>query len=105
MNKHTHRFQRINIGQKGKIYLVMKCIKPGCSHYVPMSSKSNCILLKGQIGECNKCLNDFILNKRSLRMAKPICDDCVAHRVGTVERVKDVDSFFKELESSLGEHE
>lgn len=99
--KHTHRYERINLGHNGKEYWVLKCNLPECSHYIAMRTKLSCPLLKGSVAVCNKCDEDFILNKRALRMAKPVCDDCVVKKSTTVEKIKSADDFFKDLESSV----
>lgn len=95
--KHTHKYKRINIGQNGKMFWVMKCIKPGCTHYTPMKTKNSAPLLRGTIAECNKCCLDFILTRYSLTRANPCCDDCRDRRVN----LNPVDKFFEELESSI----
>jgi len=92
---HIHRYRRVNIG-KDKTYYVMQCRKPNCTHYTPMQSKGSCPTLIDKQAECNRCGNPFVLDRRALRLAEPICFGCVNRK-----NLKDADEFFKELEESI----
>ena len=77
-----HLYRRVNISSdKNHKVFVMKCIKPECSHYIRMNTKLSCPLLWNQVGECNRCAEPFILNRRALRMGKPICNECIKRKV------------------------
>ena|SRR5215510_1932758 len=91
---HTHCYTRINIG-RDKEYWVMKCNLPGCNSYTPGKSKLSFPQLRGEISKCNKCGELFQLDRRSLRMAKPICAECVKSKVR--KELKSADEFFDSL--------
>jgi hypothetical protein len=76
MAQHVHKYRRTNIG-RDKEYWVMRCTLPGCTSYTPMRSKWSCPMLEGKLALCNTCNEGFILDRRALLLAKPICDDCV----------------------------
>jgi hypothetical protein len=84
---HLHRYKKINLGENGKDYFVYKCMKPACSHYIPIN------LAEGKLCECNKCGEPMILSKAILThssgkpMTKPHCGSCVKRR-----RDKDVEA-------------
>ncbi len=92
---HNHRYSRINLGRNGKEYWVMKCNLPGCNHYTPGKTKLSFPTLRGQVALCNKCNEKFELNKRALRFAKPVCDECVVKK--NVKELKAADEFFDDL--------
>jgi hypothetical protein len=78
---HLHRYRKVNLGRRPRVkYLVYKCIKPACSHYVPMH------LAEGQLCECNRCGQPMIIGKIQLTgssqepMARPHCVDCIKRR-------------------------
>ena len=98
MNTHIHKYRRVNIGQK-RDYWVMQCSDVGCNSYVPMKTKLSCPLLRDQACICNSCDQPFILNRRALRMAKPVCDECVKKKIS--DKQKSAEDFFKDLEKSL----
>lgn len=90
MNKvanHIHRYKKVDIGSNGKEFLVYKCMKPACSHYIPMK------LAENKMCECNKCGELMIITKATLRhssgkpMAKPHCGNCIKRK-----RDKDVEA-------------
>ena len=66
-----------------------------------MNSKYSVPLLLGNIAECNRCNEPFVLDKRALQMEKPCCKDCVRHKIETREKVKSAESFFEDLEKSI----
>lgn len=74
---HLHRYKRINLSKKGiDPYWVYKCVKPGCSHYIPTA------LSEGQICECNKCYEPMVITKVVLKgyknnpLVRPHCPEC-----------------------------
>lgn len=95
-NKHTHQYKRVDIGHD-KNYWVMKCMKPGCTHYTAGKSKLSFPLLRGQLAECSRCDEAFVLDRRALRMESPCCNKCVKKKTTTVEAIKSADEFFGEL--------
>jgi len=95
--KHPHLYRRVLLKTK----YIMKCQKLGCAHYVHMNSKFSVPILKGQIAECNRCHEPFVLDKRALQMERPCCPDCVKHKTETKEKVKSAEEFFNELEKSV----
>lgn len=74
---HLHKYKRINLAKDGKKYWVYKCVKPACTHYVPVE------LSEGQICECNKCDKVMVISKATLNtgyrrspLVRPHCPDC-----------------------------
>ena len=55
----------------------MQCVGARCQHYTPMDSKWSCSRLQGKLSLCNKCGDQFVLDRRALLLAKPICSECV----------------------------
>lgn len=75
---HLHRYRKVNLSRtKGKEYLVYQCIKPACSHYIPLQ------LAIGKLCECNRCGSPMLITKVQLNssgggpMARPHCTDCI----------------------------
>ena len=78
---HLHRYKKQNLSATaGKEYLVYKCVKPACSHYLPMN------LAEGKLCECNRCGEPMIITKATLThsgnkpMAKPHCQGCIKRK-------------------------
>jgi hypothetical protein len=78
---HIHRYKKVNLSrEKDKEYLVYKCVKPLCSHYVPIA------LVEGQMCECNKCSEPMLITKKVLThssnkpMARPHCPNCIVRK-------------------------
>lgn len=77
---HLHLYKKINLSRTEKEYLVYRCVKPACSHYVPIA------LSLGKLCECNRCHEPMIITKVQLwssggsPMAKPHCVDCIKRR-------------------------
>lgn len=61
-----HFYRRVKMG-KNKDYIVYKCIKPGCPHYVPRE------LAVGRPSLCWSCNKEFIMTSKNLQQAKPTC--------------------------------
>lgn len=102
MPSHFHKYRRRNIAARGKPeHWVMQCSLAGCSHYMHMASKLSAPLLMDKISICNKCNEPFAMNRRAIRMAEPTCDDCVAGRIITKDKVQSIDDFFKGLENRI----
>lgn len=77
---HVHKYKKFNLGQNGRDYLVYKCMKADCTHYVPI------LLAEGKIAECNRCETPFIISKLQLTgshgkaMTRPHCVDCIKRK-------------------------
>jgi hypothetical protein len=92
---HLHRYKKVNLSRdKDKKYLVYKCVKPLCSHYLPIH------LAEGKECECNICYNIMVITKETLThsggtpAARPRCDNCVRKRIK--EEVTAIAEFLKE---------
>lgn len=76
---HLHRYKKVNLSSSGE-YLVYKCVKPACTHYVPIQ------LAEGTLCECNRCGDPMIITKSVLvhsgnrPMAKPHCPNCIVRK-------------------------
>lgn len=78
---HLHRYKKVNLSRKhGEKYFVYRCMKPACSHYVPMH------LAEGKLCECNRCGEPMIIGKFQLTgssqepMTLPHCVDCTKRK-------------------------
>lgn len=72
---HIHRYRRINLSTKPReSYEVLRCTKPACTHYIRVD------MAEGQVAECNRCGNPFVLNRETVRLAKPHCTDCIKRK-------------------------
>ena len=73
---HLHRYQKVDIGRNGNEYLVYRCTKPLCTHYIRLD------MAKGTMCECNRCGKPMIITSWVLvsssggPQAKPHCDEC-----------------------------
>ena len=81
--KHIHLYKRIDLRPKWKQiknpelppYLVFACQKPTCQHWVEVARAL------GLLNECNVCHNPFILDKETVKKARPRCTDCIVRKV------------------------
>jgi len=89
---HLHRYKRVNLSTtKGKEYLVFKCQKPACAHYVGIH------LAEGKLCECNICGEPMILDKLAMTLAKPHCRNCTKKRNPNVEEsIAAINDFLKD---------
>ena len=78
---HLHRYKKVDLNRNGdNPYLVYKCTKPACSHYIPIN------LAEGKLCECNKCNEPMIITKKVLThssnkpMARPHCPNCIVRK-------------------------
>lgn len=76
-NEHTHQYQRVELGKKG--FIVYKCRKPGCTHYIQEG------LAVDRMTECCDCHEVFTItqdhiNKKRIRLR---CRNCIDARVLT----------------------
>lgn len=99
--QHIHRFQRVNLGKetydrktktyKKEKYIVFRCIKPGCPHYIRQR------LLLNRVAECNICGEPFIISKQAVLMAKPHCANCTKRKPSTIAKLKAAEEAMKLL--------
>ena len=89
---HLHKYKRVNLTRDPtkKEYLVLKCMKPVCSHYVPLN------LALGKLCECNRCGDAMVIDKVSITLALPHCTDCTKRKKVNEETVDLVAAFLKE---------
>jgi len=77
---HLHRYRKVNIGTNGKEFLVYRCTKPSCTHYVRLD------LAEGRLCECNRCGKAMVIGRETLTkssgkpMAVPHCSECIKRR-------------------------
>jgi len=88
---HLHRYKRVNLARNpGKEYLVFKCTKPLCSHYVPVT------LAEGKLTECNRCGDAMVMDKVAVRLAVPHCPACTKRKADVLETVDLIADFLKD---------
>ena len=96
---HIHRYKKVNLGRNGKDYLVYKCVKPVCSHYIPLH------LAEGKMCECNRCGEPMVITKLVMNgsqggpMARPHCIDCTKKKVET--DVTSINEFLEGTETKV----
>lgn len=91
---HVHRFKKINLARNpGKEYLVFRCTKPTCSHYIPVE------LAIGKLCECNRCEQIMVIDKVSITLTLPHCLACTKKKESNVETVTAIADFLKEHET------
>jgi len=77
---HLHRYKKMDLAREGKPYLVYKCTKPVCTHYVPI------MMSEGKLCECNRCGEAMLITKEILTgssgrpMSRPHCGTCVKRK-------------------------
>lgn len=77
---HIHLYKKLNLVSKynqlkGKPpYLVFICIKPDCNHRIPLDQAL------GKLCECNRCGNEMILDKITIGLVKPHCQNCIVKK-------------------------
>lgn len=91
MAKHTHRYERRDIGVKSP-YLVYACTLPDCNHYLHPS------LIPGKMSLCWHCGNPFQILKAEAK--RPKCVNCIRPKdVNLTAAEKSVEAFLGDLES------
>ena len=87
--KHIHLYRRMDLSNSPeKEYLVFKCIKPLCSHYIRVE------LAFGKLCECNRCHEPMILDKETVQLARPHCQECIKRK--PKPELDDIGAFLKE---------
>lgn len=76
-SKHTHKYQKVKLGD----YMLWSCALPDCMHFMPKHFEN---LIPGKASYCWKCEESMIMGAAQLRMNKPLCDDCLMGRAGTL---------------------
>lgn len=66
--KHLHKYSRKKIGKDGH-YVIMACVLPDCTHYLPIK------LAAGKNTECFGCGEGFVMTINDLKL-KPACENC-----------------------------
>lgn len=74
-----HRYMRVELksrqkGSRGEPYIVFRCMKSGCTHYVPRD------LVVGNESECWRCGDTFQMTTASTYLKKPHCSGCTKGR-------------------------
>ena len=95
---HLHRYKRANLSRNGGEYLIFRCTKPICSHYVAVE------LAEGKLSECNRCGEAFIMDKTSVRLALPHCLSCTKTKINSTD-VNLISEFLKDKDENKGEYE
>lgn len=93
---HIHKYKKINLATApGKSYWVYKCLKPMCTHYIPLH------LAENKACECNRCGDVMLVSKAVLThsggkpMLLPHCPACVKRKKS--EDVDAISEFLKEV--------
>jgi hypothetical protein len=76
MKKHTHKYERTELGSKG--YTVYKCMIPDCPHFIEPR------LVVGRLSICHGCDGELILTKTMInieQIKRPVCEECKAERI------------------------
>lgn len=76
-SKHTHKYQKVKLGD----YMLWSCALPDCMHFMPKHFEN---LIPGKASYCWKCEESMIMGAAQLQMNKPLCDDCLMGRAGTL---------------------
>jgi predicted nucleic acid-binding Zn ribbon protein len=72
-NSHIHRYKRVNLARYGE-FLVYKCTKPNCSHYMRTD------LIEGKSAECPRCGDEFTFDLEHLKIVEPHCNNCKVNK-------------------------
>lgn len=89
---HLHKYRKVNLGSD-KDYFVYKCMRPACSHYIPVKQA------EGKLCECNRCGEPMIITKVVLNgssgkpMARPHCADCIQRKESKTQDVAAIAEF------------
>jgi len=82
---HIHRYRRITLG---KNYKVFRCVKSGCSHYIPVT------LVENAVCECNRCGDLMTMTKVAMTLARPHCPQCTKSK--KAESISEIEKFLEE---------
>lgn len=70
--RHTHKYFKAREFPKSPSFL-WACALPDCNHHMPKHMES---MLPGKYTMCWKCGETTIMDERTMKMDKPLCDDC-----------------------------
>jgi hypothetical protein len=90
---HLHKYKKLDIGSNGKKYIVYRCMKPVCNHYIPIEFS------EGKLCECNRCGEPMVITKATLvhsggkPMAKPHCTNCIKPRKEKIDELTKIQEF------------
>jgi transcription initiation factor IIE alpha subunit len=78
---HLHLYKKIDLVPKWKQtkhnrepYIVFICQKPTCTYRMPLN------LAIGKLCECNRCHEPMILDKETVTLTKPHCQNCIVRK-------------------------
>ena len=71
--QHVHKYKRINLGKRGREFMVYRCVTSGCTHHIRTD------MSHGVEALCWKCGIPFNIDARK-RLAKPHCSACVTSK-------------------------
>lgn len=91
---HLHRYKKINIGRKPNDYLVFRCTKPDCNHYIRVE------LADGKLCECNRCSSPMIMNKVAMTLTLPHCLTCTKSKSKKKDKLDAISQFLNQDDSS-----
>ena len=95
---HLHRYRKVNLSKNGE-FLVYRCTKPSCSHYIRLD------MAEGRLCECNRCGQPMMIGRETLTkssgkpMALPHCSECVKRK--GIENVEVIKEFLDGIESKI----
>ena len=72
--KHLHSYKKVNIGNKDRPFIVYKCTKLNCSHYIRPE------FIEGKLSECPRCDSAYVITRNDLRNVTLHCDKCTVSR-------------------------
>ncbi len=70
--RHTHKYYKAYEFKDTGPFL-WACALPTCSHHMPKHMES---MLPGKYTLCWKCEETTVLDTRTMKMDKPLCEDC-----------------------------
>lgn len=80
-DKHTHKYQRINLGKK-ETYQVYRCMLTNCPHYLTPE------LAISRLSICWGCNIPFRLSTDDVRSTKPMCHNCRRERIERLDKMR-----------------
>lgn len=82
-SNHIHLYKKVDLVPKWKVinnpdkfqpFVVFACQKPACTHWIRHN------LAIGKLCECNRCHNPMVLDKETVKLTKPHCQDCIIRK-------------------------
>ncbi len=86
--RHTHKYYKAREYRGKDSPFLWACALPDCSHHMPKHMEA---MLEGKYTVCWSCGETTVLDSRTLKTDKPICEDCDpdTNVLATVEALKD----------------